>query len=227
MAELLIEKWVRDFETFKKNLKTGMADKLTREKVLADELLKLRNAALMTRDKFLLQLRGDKEKHAELQQKNAQQKIYGHTEAEQLCRIADLLDGFLKREELMNMDDAAFIKTFKDAVAAEDFNLWQLCRSLYKQKLKIANQTRFEKVMEEAFTSGVTQAERNLISDIEAREAEVKGLDEFLRKLAGDEQPAAPVSTPEVLCDAAQNVVNFDTIVNDRINFLLQEMTMR
>ena len=140
MAELLIEKWVKDFETFKKNLKTGMADKLTREKVLADELLKLRNAALMTRDKFLLQLRGDKEKLAALQQRNAQHgilKTYANTEAEQLRRIADLLEGFLKREELMNMDDAAFIKTFKDAVAAENFNLWQLCKSLYKEKLKI------------------------------------------------------------------------------------------
>ena len=206
MAELLIEKWVRDFEKLKTNLKTGMADKLTREKVLADELLKLRNAALMTRDKFLLQLRGDKDKLAELQRRNAMQgifKTYGHTEAEQLRRIADLLYGLLMKQELMNMDDTAFIRTFTDAVAAEDFNLWQLCKSLYKEKLKIAHQTRFEKVMEEAFKNGVTVAERNLINDIAAREAEVKGLDDFLQKLAGDEQPAAPANTAEVTVDAA------------------------
>ena len=206
MAELLIEKWVRDFEVLKTNLKTGMEDKLTREKVLADELLKLRNAALMTRDKFLLQLRGDKEKLAELQRRNAQQGIfknYAHTEAEQLRRIADLLDGFLKREELMSMDDTAFIKTFKDAVAAEDFNLLQLCKSLYKEKLKIAHQARFEKVMDEAFKNGVTQAERNLINDIAAREAEIKGLDDFLQKLAGDGEPAVLATNSEVLVDAA------------------------
>ena len=209
MAELLIEKWVRDFETYKKNLKTGMADKLTREKVLADELLKLRNAALVTRDKFLLQLRGDKDKLVELQRKNAMQgifKTYGHTEAEQLRRIADLLDGFLKREDLMNMDDTAFIRTFTDAVAAEDFNLWQLCKSLYKEKLKIAHQTRFEKVMDEAFKNGVTEVERNLISDIAAREAEIKGLDDFLQKLALDETPVVPVAftnTAEVTVTAA------------------------
>jgi len=209
MAELLIEKWVRDFETFKKNLKTGMADKLTREKVLADELLKLRNAALMTRDKFLLQLRGDKDKLAELQRRNAMQgifKTYGHTEAEQLRRIADLLYGLLMKQELMNMDDTAFIRTFTDAVAAEDFNLWQLCKSLYKEKLKIAHQTRFEKVMDEAFKNGVTEVERNLISDIAAREAEIKGLDDFLQKLALYETPVVPVAftnTAEVTVAAA------------------------
>jgi hypothetical protein len=113
---------------------------------------------------------------------------YPHTETGQLQRVGDLLEASLKERMLLDLDESGFTEYFIQSANDADFFSMDLCKRLYKRKLKAKDtQKRFERMVEDTYAEGITSEEKTILQNIKYWSREVEAFTIYLNSLEEQE----------------------------------------
>jgi hypothetical protein len=197
---LIINQWLKELHEQKKQLEKGCSDPFTRRKAILDMELNIRNNAFMVQKEFLKMIAEASMKLEQLRAGYATRglnKHYPPTESGQLQRVGDLLEASLKERTVMDLDENGFIQYYKQAAEEAEFLSLDLCKRLYKRKLKTKDmQKRFEQLMDDTCAQGITGEEKIFLQNIKHWNREVEAFTIYLDSLKEQET--------EVPCTQAQ-----------------------
>jgi hypothetical protein len=189
---LIINQWLKELHEQKKQLEKDIPDPLARRKAILDMELNIRNNAFRVRQDFQKMIAEATLKLEQIKAGYASQGLnrqYPHTETGQLQRVGDLLDASLKERMLLDLNESSFIEYFIQSANDADFFSMDLCRRLYRRKLKKETQKRFERLVEDTYARDITSEEKTILQNLKYWNREIEAFTIYLNSLEKQETP--------------------------------------
>ena len=135
---------------------------------------------------FELRLKEQRGKLEELLSRRSLKPVYPLTEVGQLNRLGDLFQSFLFKAEIKSLSERNYIRLFEKKWNEGDLFAVNFMLDCAEEILGPAAYVRFTEQYKKLSAEGFSTEEKNALTSIKHYEAEIKALESFLEKNAGE-----------------------------------------
>jgi hypothetical protein len=186
--ETVTEKWEKEFQSvvnsINKNGKLLKEEKVAEIATAGAQRIHQSRGLLREFERSLKEQRGKLE---ELLSRRSLKPVYTMTDVGQLNRLGDLFQSFLFKAEIKGLSERNYIRLFEKKWNEGDLFAVNFMLDCAEEILGPAAYVRFTEQYKRLSAEGFSTEEKNALSSIKHYEAEIKALESFLKKNAGDE----------------------------------------